>query len=90
MYLNNVRTYTIMLQWRWSLDAFLTYIRRQVKEFSLNVSSQMIQHDTFYNVTMDEERDDKDPTIPGDRNNFANAGSNTSAPFLAPSFHLWE
>ena len=90
MYLNGVRTYTIMLQGRWSSDAFLTYIRRQVKEFSSNVSTQMIQHKTFYKVTMDEEQDDEDHTIPGDRNNFANAGSNTGAPFLAPSFHLWE
>ena len=90
MYLNNVRTYTIMLQGRWSSDAFLTYIRRQVKEFSSNVSKQMIQQDTCYNVTMDEERDDEDPTIPGDRNNFANTGSNTGVPFLAPRFHLWE
>ena len=50
----------------------------------------MIQHDSFYNVMMDEERDKRAPTIPGDRNNFANAGSNTSAPFLAPRFYLWE
>ena len=50
----------------------------------------MIQHETFYNVTMDEERDDEDPTIQGDRNNFANAGSNTGTPFLAPRIHLWE
>ena len=31
MYLNNVKTYTIMLQGRWCSDAFLRYIRKQVK-----------------------------------------------------------
>ena len=50
----------------------------------------MIQHDHFYNVMMDEERDKRAPTIPGDRNNFTNAGRNTGAPFLAPRIHLWE
>ena len=90
MYLNGVRTFTIMLQGRWGSDAFLTYIRKQVREFSSGVSHQMIQHDTFYNVVVDEERDDEDPAFRGDRNNFANNGSNTGATFLAPRIHVWE
>jgi hypothetical protein len=31
MYLSGVPVYTIMLLWRWSSDAFLHYIRKQVK-----------------------------------------------------------
>ena len=38
MYLNDVPTYTIMLVGRWSSDAFLKYIRRQVQEFTSGVS----------------------------------------------------
>lgn len=34
MYLTGVPVYTIMLIGRWSSDAFLRYIRRQVQEFS--------------------------------------------------------
>ena len=36
MYLNGVPVYTIMLLGRWSSDAFLRYIRKQVTEFSNN------------------------------------------------------
>ena len=43
MCLNDVPTYTIMLVGRWSSDAFLKYIRRQVQEFTSGVSTRMIQ-----------------------------------------------
>ena len=61
-----------------------------MREFSSGVSHQMIQHDTFYNVVVDEERDDEDPAFRGDRNNFVNNGSNTGATFLAQRIHVWE
>jgi hypothetical protein len=37
MYLNNIPVYTIMLLGRWSSDAFLRYIRKQVLEFGNDV-----------------------------------------------------
>ena len=43
MYLNSIPVYTIMLLGRWSSNAFLCYIRKQVMEFSNNVSHKMIQ-----------------------------------------------
>ena len=55
-----------------------------------HLSMQMIQYDNFYSVVMDKEKNDEDLTIPGDRNNFDNAGSHTGALFLAPWIHLWE
>jgi hypothetical protein len=42
MYLNGIPVYTIMLLGRWSSDAFLRYIRKQVSEFSRGVSRKMI------------------------------------------------
>jgi hypothetical protein len=48
MYLNGIPVYTIMLLGRWSSDAFLRYIRKQVTEFSRNVSRKMIQRPIFY------------------------------------------
>jgi hypothetical protein len=41
MYLGECPVYTIMLIGRWSSDAFLRYIRKQVMGFSHNVSKKM-------------------------------------------------
>ena len=43
-------TYSVMLIGRWSSDAFLTYIEKQIKEFTRGVSSRMLTNDTFFNV----------------------------------------
>ncbi len=50
MYLAGVPVFTIMLLGRWSSDAFLRYIRKQVKEFSNGVSSKMIQNESFFTM----------------------------------------
>jgi len=50
MYLNGILVYTIMLLGRWSSDAFLRYIRKQVTEFSNGVSRKMIQNPRFHHV----------------------------------------
>jgi hypothetical protein len=44
MYLAGVPIFTIMLLGRWSSEAFLHYIRKQVKEFSRGISDKMIQN----------------------------------------------
>lgn len=50
MYLDEVPVYTIMLIGRWSSDAFLRYIRKQVEQFSHNVSRRMIKNQFFMHV----------------------------------------
>ena len=50
MYLAKEPVYTIMLVGRWSSDAFLAYIEKQIKEFTKGVSTRMLQHETFCNV----------------------------------------
>jgi hypothetical protein len=52
MYLAHVPVFTIMLLGRWSSDAFLRYIRKQVKEFSNGISSKMIQHETLFHYSL--------------------------------------
>ena len=52
MYLAKEQVYTIMLTGRWSSDAFLAYIEKQVKEFTKGVSSRMLLKDTFFNVPL--------------------------------------
>jgi hypothetical protein len=50
MYLSGVPVFTIMLLGRWSSDAFLRYIRKQVKEFSSGISQKMITKEHFFTV----------------------------------------
>ena len=50
MYLAKEPVYTIMLIGRWSSDAFLAYIEKQIKEFTKGVSTRMLQHETFINI----------------------------------------
>ena len=69
MYLASVPVFTIMLIGRWSSDAFLRYIRRQVQEFSSGVSRRMIVSEDFY--TIPETANHEDPRAPGDRHNFS-------------------
>ena len=57
MYLNKVPVYTIMLLGRWSSDAFLRYIRKQVEEFGQNVASLMIENPRYHQI-IPRSRDD--------------------------------
>ena len=50
MYLAEVPVYTIILIGRWSTDDFLKYIRKQVEQFSHNMSRRMIQNQYFSHV----------------------------------------
>jgi hypothetical protein len=50
MYLAGVPVYTIMLLGRWSSDAFLQYIEKQVKEFSKGISKKMLTNDKFFTI----------------------------------------
>ena len=57
MYLNKIPVYTIMLLGRWSSDAFLRYIRKNVTEFSNKVSRMMIQNPTYHNIQAPSRED---------------------------------
>ena len=52
MYLAKEPIYTIMLIGRWSSDAFLAYIEKQIKEFTKGVSTRMLLNKTFYNTPL--------------------------------------
>jgi hypothetical protein len=45
-----IQTYTIQLIGRWLSDAFLKYIRKQVKQFSAHISDSMISNENFSHV----------------------------------------
>ena len=50
MYLAGVPVYMIMLLGRWSSDAFLHYIRKQVEQFSRDVAQKMLMHRSFRTI----------------------------------------
>ncbi len=50
MYLSGTLVYTIMLLGRWSSDAFLKYIRKQIKEFSKGVSKNMLTKEKLFMI----------------------------------------
>jgi hypothetical protein len=69
MYLAGVPVFTIMLIGRWSSDAFLRYIRRQVLQFSAGVSKRMVENqEAFYTLP---DFDPEDPRTRGHRRNFS-------------------
>ena len=89
MYLASVPAFTIMFIGRWSSDAFLRYIRRQVQEFSAGVSSKMLLTDEFFAVSGITP---EDPRVSGNINNFSGRGLNIGLTaqnrVMPPSFSL--
>jgi hypothetical protein len=69
MFLAGVPVYTIMLLGRWSSDAFLRYIRKQVKEFSKGISKKMLTNDKFFTI----------PTVSNVNTKIKSNMSNTSS-----------
>ena len=94
MYLGECPVYVIMMIGRWSSDAFLRYIRKQVEQFSHNVSSRMLRFELHRHVT------DYVPTVsrldPRQRNHpdneatKRNIGGNLSRQTRLPAFSLFD
>ena len=70
MYLANVPVYTIMLLGRWSSDAFLRYIRTQVKDLARGISEKMLLTEDFYTIP-DESANHDYPRTSNNPENFA-------------------
>ena len=66
--------YTIMLIGRWSSDAFLRYIRKQVQEFSSGVSRKMILSTDFFTIPEEQAANIEDPRTATDPNKFRGRG----------------
>jgi hypothetical protein len=50
MYLGEIPVYTIMLIGRWSSNAFLCYIQKQVEQFLRNVAKKMLTFRSFRHI----------------------------------------
>mgnify|MGYP006183761981 CR=1 FL=1 len=90
MYLRECPVYTIMLMGRWSSNAFLRYIRKQVLEFSHNVSKRMLRFRTHRHVPeFDQGIAANDPRVRNDPNNVEtrrNVGGDVTRRNRLPAF----
>ena len=84
MYLNKMSVVDIMLQGRWSSDAFLLYIKREILELSSGISSKMT--DTL-DLTPFPTRDFDQPIFRS-ANNLSYGSSSSTDYVRTPQFHL--
>lgn len=94
MYLTGIPTYTIMLVGRWSSDAFLLYIRKQVQEFTRGVSNHMINTSSFYTIP-NEAANPEDLRIHRNSQNIAtralqNGRSQNHLNIIGPRLHIFH
>ena len=90
MFLDQVAVYVIMMIGRWSSDAFLKYIRKQVEQFSHNVARRMIKN-LFYRHTPDFEPrvshlDPRQRNHPDNAETRKNVGGKSSRRMTLPPF----
>jgi hypothetical protein len=94
MYLGECPVYTIMMIGRWSSDAFLRYIRKQVEQFSHNVSSRMIRFRHHRHIPEQEPRvsrlDPRQRNHPSNAETRRNIGGGRSQHARLPAFSLFH
>ena len=94
MYLGECPVYTIMMIGRWSSDAFLRYIRKQVEQFSHNVSKRMIRFTTHRHIPDLEPRvshlDPRQRNHPDNAETRRNIGGNMSRRVQLPKMSLFH
>jgi hypothetical protein len=90
MYLGKCPIYMAMLIGRWSSNAFLGYIHKQVMEFSHNVSKRMLKFQNYRHISNFEHQiHANDPRVRNDPNNAEtrqNVSGDTSRRARLPSF----
>ena len=93
MYLNKFKTYTIMLQGRWCSDAYLRYIRKQVKEFSNRLIATMVSLNTYAFYMMPNcllTFDDGNPKTPNNPRSLTSSFNGQSALLAFTRHHIHD
>ena len=76
-----------MLIGRWSSDAFLRYIRKQVEEFGSDVAKKMIKRSLYHHVIL---ADDEDPQHHNSNSFTANTGMGRNAEINRNCLLVWN
>jgi hypothetical protein len=87
--------YTIMLIGRWSSDAFLHFIWKQVKRFSQDVAKKMLMHWLFRTIPdiatrVVSNEDPRQCNHPDNAKTRRNIGRNASQRVQLPAFSLFN
>ena len=94
MFLGECPVYTIMMIGRWSSDAFLRYIRKQVEQFSHNVSCRMLKFEMHRHVLLpDQVVPREDPRQHNHKDNAEtrrNVSGDMSRRVRLPAFSLYN
>jgi hypothetical protein len=94
MFLGECPVYVIMMIGRWSSDAFLRYIRRQVEQFSHNVSARMLRFQFHRHVPEFSATSSRlDPRMRNHRDNAEtrrNIGGSLARQAQLPAFSLYN
>ena len=91
MFMDDTPVFMIMLMGRWSSDAFLKYIRRQVLEFSKGMSRRMVKNEYLYAIPT-HQSDSNDPRTQN-QNSFAtnlSLAPSSHRNNIQPAFSLWH
>ena len=94
MFLGECPVYCIMMIGRWSSDAFLRYIRKQVEQFSHNVSKRMLRfqfhrHVPEFNPSI-SHWDPRQRNHPDNAETRRNVGGDMAQQARLPSFSLFN
>ena len=93
MYLGKCPVFMIMMIGRWSSDAFLRYIRKQVEQFSHNVSRRMLRFETHHHISdtvhQASRLDPRQRNHPDNAETRRNVGGDKSRQARLPAFSLF-
>ena len=93
MYLGECPLYTILVIGSWSSDASLRYIRKQIKQFSHNVSCNMLKFETHRRILDPQRISHIDPRQRNHKDNVKtrnNVGGDLSRRIQLPVFLLFN
>ena len=94
MFLGECPVYTIMMIGRWSSDAFLRYIRKQVEQFSHNVAKRMIRNLFYRHIPEIEPKvsqlDPRQRNHPDNAETRRNVGGSLSRRAVLPPISLYN
>ena len=93
LFLGGVQTFSIMMIGRWSYDAFLKYIRKQVEQSTHNSSKWILEFESFFTTpNFFPMASSSDTRTRNNRNNFATVrhdgvqNANSRQPFALVSW----
>ena len=94
MYMGECPVYTIMMIGRWSSNVFLRYIRKQVEQFSHNISCRMLRFEEFRHISdlapMISHLDPRQRNHPDNTKTRRNDGGNSNLQAQLPAFSLFN